>query len=298
MQRWQIGDVTVTKVFETWLRSDASLGLGISSSDIDPYRDWMRPYLGPDDDLPTSVHTFCIEADGTKMIIDTGIGNDMPYGSEVMQKSLNGLQTTFLTDLATAGFGQDDVDVVVCTHLHQDHVGNNTVRDESGIWRPTFRNAKYMISRRDYALWEAGFTKIPEFVADDRLSFDMSIAPLAAAGQIEQVDPETTRITSTVSLVPTPGHTPDHMSVCIESGGKTGFITGDLVHSPLQLARPECGSAVDADPEQSEQSRYKLVKMAQDRDALVLGTHFPGKSAGFLRGSGASLRFEPAPSFQ
>lgn len=292
LDTWHIGDVVVTKVYESTLAHDPiTMLLNITAKDLDPYRSWMAPYLGPNDEMVMSVHALCVEADGQKIVVDTCIGNSRQYKAELVANTFNGLDTTFLADMTAAGFGPDDVDTVVLTHLHMDHIGYNTIQDENGAWVPTFRNARYIMSKQDHEMWKAGFNEMPDFVADFALSYDVSIAPPVDAGQAELVEPERFQVTPSVSLIPTPGHTHDHMSVKIESRGKVALITGDALHSPLQFARPEWSNIVDIDPDKSVKSRQLLRKMATDNDALILGTHFPGKTGGYLRPDGGDLKF-------
>lgn len=289
---WHIGDVSVRKVYETTLAHDPiTMLLNITPEDLDPYRSWMAPYLGPNDEMVMSVHALCIEADGQKIVVDTCIGNDRQNQADLVANTFNGLDTTFLADLTAAGFGPDDVDTVICTHLHMDHIGYNTIKDEDGTWVPTFRNARYVLSKQDHEMWKAGFTALPDFIADFALAYTTSIGPVVDGGQAELVEPERFHVTPSVSLVPTPGHTPDHMSVKIESQGQIGYITGDALHTPLQFARPEWSNIVDVDPDQSTTSRQRLRKLATDTDALIIGTHFPGKTAGHLRSDGGELKF-------
>ena len=292
MNAWNVGDVTVTKVYESTLDHDQiTMLLSITSKDLDPYRGWMAPYLGPNDEMLMSVHALCIEADGEKIVVDTCIGNDRQYKAELVASTFNGLHTNFLDDMTAAGFGPQDVDTVICTHLHMDHIGYNTIQRENDTWTPTFCNARYVMSKQDHEMWKAGFDDLPDLSADFTLSYNVSVAPIVAAGQAELVEPDEYHITPSVSLIPTPGHTFDHMSVKIESRGQVAIITGDALHSPIQFARPEWSNIVDLDKDQSTKSRQRLAQIAKDQDALIIGTHFPGQTAGYLRSDGGSVRF-------
>ena len=281
--QWQIGDARITRVRETDLNHFTAEGyLRIQRRDLDPYRSWMKPYLGPNDELLMSVHAFCIEADGLRIVVDTCIGNDKQFGPSPFMEIFNGLKTSFLDALGRAGFGRDAVDVVVSTHLHVDHVGWNTVL-EGGALRPTFRHARYLMSKPDLAYWEAN--------PGSHNPFEISVRPLLALGRVDAVDSEH-RISPSVSLWPSPGHTPGHVSVRIESRGEVALITGDMLHTPVQLARPEWSSIADTDGKEAERSRLRLLSEIGAGAALVLGTHFPGRTAGRVLRDGASWRFE------
>ncbi len=280
---WQIGDARITRVRETDLNQfTAESYLRIQRRELDPYRAWLAPYLGPQDELLMSVHAFCIEVDGLRIVVDTCIGNDRRFGPGPFMEIFNGLHTGFLDDLGAAGFGRDAVDVVVCTHLHVDHVGWNTV-EEDGEQVPTFRRARYLMAKADIAHWQADSGPLNPFA--------ISVAPLLARGVVDAVDPEH-RISESVRLWPSPGHTPGHVSVRIESRGEVALITGDMVHTPLQLAVPEWSSIADTDAAEAERSRRRLLREVGGGAALVLGTHFPGKTAGRVLREGSGWRFE------
>jgi glyoxylase-like metal-dependent hydrolase (beta-lactamase superfamily II) len=280
--RWQIGDVRVTRVRETDIGGfSAKHFFGVEGRALDPFRDWLAPYLGPGDELRMSVHALCIEADGRRIVVDTCIGNDRDFGPEAAIAGFNGLHTSFLEDLDAAGFGRDAVDLVVCTHLHVDHVGWNTLL-EGGRWVPTFRRARYVMSQPDLDYWRK---------AESALSpFAVSVQPLLERGLVDAVALDH-RISPSVSLLPTPGHTPGHVSVRIESRGESAVITGDMVHSPVQLARPEWSSVADLDPDEAIRSRRALLGLAGGSGVIVMGTHFPGRTAGRVERDGAGWRF-------
>jgi glyoxylase-like metal-dependent hydrolase (beta-lactamase superfamily II) len=280
---WQIGDVRVTRVRETDLNGfSAKQFFGLGARELDPFRDWLAPYLGPADMVLMSVHALCIEADGLRIVVDTCIGNDRNFGDGRTLGMFNGLHTSFLEDLTAAGFGRDAVDRVICTHLHADHVGWNTLQ-EDGLWVPTFRRARYVLSKADVEYWRGA--------GDAALSpFGVSVQPLLERGRVDAVALDH-RISPSVCLMPTPGHTPGHVSVRIESRGETAVITGDMVHSPVQLARPEWSSIGDVDPDEAIRSRRSLLQVAGGTGALVMGTHFPGRTAGRVERDGPSWRF-------
>ena len=194
---------------------------------------------------------------------------------------------TFLERLAAEiDGGIDAVDVVVCTHLHFDHIGWNTVRNAAGTWVPAFPNARYLITRAELD----GFADRDE---DDVAG--SSLTPLADAGVLHEVELDH-RITPDVRFLPTTGHTPGHVSVVIESGDAAALVTGDATHSPVQFPHPELAAGrVDHDSAESTRTRRDLVARYVDTDTLVLGTHFAPPTAGVLRtGADGAVRFLPA----
>ncbi|MEZ5230655.1 MAG: MBL fold metallo-hydrolase [Acidimicrobiales bacterium] len=170
---------------------------------------------------------------------------------------------------------------MLCTHLHFDHVGWNTVRVDDR-WVPTFPNARYLIAA----------TELDHVRRDDHMGvLEPSVQPLLDAGLVDAVATDH-RVTSEVRLLPTPGHTPGHVSVTIESAGRRATITGDAVHSPLQFTYPElAASRFDHDSMQSTETRRALIEAHADVDVLVLGTHFAPPAAGHLHTVDGTVRF-------
>jgi glyoxylase-like metal-dependent hydrolase (beta-lactamase superfamily II) len=278
ISRWQVGDVVVSMVYETDLRHETvEQALGVTPVDLDPFRSWCDPYLGPADEMVMSVHSFCVEADGRRYVVDTCIGNDKHYGDSPMVAMFHGLETPYLDNLARVGFAAADVDVVICTHLHNDHVGWNTVLVD-GVWQPTFANARYVMSQSDIS-WFAE-------IRGSWNPFPMSVQPLLEAGLVDAIDTDVLdgfALSPSVSLVATPGHTPGHFSVLLHSNGARALITGDAVHSPLQLVRPQWTYRGDVDPQQAARAAAMLADDSVDRGTMILGTHFPAPTAGWVR---------------
>ena len=283
MLKWNIGDVTVTRVVEleipgkaTWILPDATPEnlLGVS---------WCRPhFVREDGSAIMSVHALLVESQGEKIIVDTCIGNDknLPV-MKAWHKKQGG---TFLEDLAEAGFAPDTIGTVLCTHLHVDHVGWNT-KLEDGRWTPTFPNARHLWSRDEYDFWSKTDQGALQGV------FNESVAPVFDAGLVDLVDGDH-EVTDEIRLEPTPGHTPGHVSVHIRSRGEEGIITGDLIHHPAQIARPEWRSSADWDGEMGESTRRAFIARYADRPVLVIGTHFAAPTAGHLVRDGESYRLD------
>jgi glyoxylase-like metal-dependent hydrolase (beta-lactamase superfamily II) len=175
------------------------------------------------------------------------------------------------------------VDVVICTHLHVDHVGWNT-RLSDGRWVPTFPRARYLFARREWEHWtgedEEGTKRI---LAD-------SVAPVLEAGLAHLVEMDH-RVADGIWLEPTPGHTPGHVSVRLASDGAEAVITGDLMHHPVQVAEPGWQSSFDTDPTRARETRRAFCARYADRPVAVLGTHFHHPTAGWIVSDRNGWRF-------
>jgi glyoxylase-like metal-dependent hydrolase (beta-lactamase superfamily II) len=212
--------------------------------------------------------------------VDTCVGNDKPRALLGGQA----LQTEFLASLAAAGCPRESVDTVVCTHLHVDHVGWNTMRLD-GRWVPTFPNARYLIGRREYDHWRR------EGDDDQQAILADSVQPIFDAGLATLVEMNH-RISDELRLTPTPGHTPGHVSVLIESKGERAMITGDMLHHPCQFARPHWSPSFDSDPVAGAHMRRAVMEGVADAPVLVIGTHFASPTAGHVRRDGDAFRFD------
>jgi glyoxylase-like metal-dependent hydrolase (beta-lactamase superfamily II) len=281
MKRWKIGDVTITRVVEMETISKATFVLKDGSPENIRTVPWLRPHFANQDGkVIMSVHAFVIESPGHRMVVDTCIGNDKRRAFP----GWNMLQLPFLADLEKAGFARDSIDHVLCTHLHVDHVGWNTMLD-GGKWVPTFPRARYLIGRREWEHWSK--TNEP----DTRELLDDSVRPVFDAGLADLVESDA-RVTDEIRLEPTPGHTPGHHSVRISSRGEEAVITGDLMHHPVQMAHPEWGSHFDSDFNEAIATRRAFLERYGDKPILVLGTHFATPSAGRIVRDGSAWRLE------
>jgi glyoxylase-like metal-dependent hydrolase (beta-lactamase superfamily II) len=284
MLSWKIGDVTVKRIVELELPvpySERSPFIRYASPDALKARDWLKPhFITPDGLLILSIHALLVEANGVKLIVDTCVGNDKPRGLTMN----NPLQTDFLKHLADAGAPRESIDYVVCTHLHVDHVGWNTMLVD-GKWMPTFPNARYLIGRAEYEHWV-------EFESDEehRQVMADSVKPIFESGLADKVEMDH-RISPEIRLMPTTGHTPGHVSVVIESKGETAIITGDMIHHPIQMAHPNWATPYDSDRRAAEATRRAMLKDWSEKPVLVIGTHFAAPTAGRVERDGDAFRF-------
>ncbi len=286
MLSWNVGSAVVTSIVESETpTSPRFLYEGLTKQvvlDRAVESTWLRPHFVDDDGfLLQKIQCLVIEVDGLVIAVDTCVGNDKPRENE----HWNHLDGPFLAELAEAGYPAESVTHVVCTHLHVDHVGWNT-RMVDGAWVPTFPNARYLFVDAEYRHWEDEQSLFP---TDD--VFGDSVAPIAAAGLADHIEPDH-RLSPSVGLASTPGHTPGHVSVVIESDGQRAIITGDMTHHPLQLADPSVSSKFDTDPDQARATREAVFPDWADGQTLVIGTHFGTPTAGFLLPDGDGYRLD------
>jgi glyoxylase-like metal-dependent hydrolase (beta-lactamase superfamily II) len=281
MSKWRIGDVTVTKIVELEVTGGSRFLLPQATPEqIKPIA-WLQPHFADENGrLRMSIHSFVVEAPGRRMIVDTCLGNDkqnrrIPHW--------NDRQGPFLADLADAGFPAESIDTVLCTHLHVDHVGWNTMQRD-GKWVPTFPQARYLMGRVEYEHWSANTAR-----ADMQHILADSVTPILDAGLAQLVETDH-QICDELSLIPTVGHTPGHVSLRIVSRGEEALITGDFMHHPCQIAHPEWDTTADSDPAQGTRTRWEMFERLAGAPVLVIGTHFAGATAGHIVRDGDSYR--------
>ncbi len=284
MAQWNIGDVKITRIIEseaawpgTWLLPDATPD---RIKQEQQSKEWLFPtFTDEKGKLRMSIHALVIESQGKRIIVDTCIGNDKVRSNPAWSK----LQLPFMSDLKNAGFTPDQIDNVVCTHLHVDHVGWNT-KMVNGNWVPTFDNAQYIIGGTEWDYWST-FEG-----ADMRDPVEDSVRPIVDRGKAKLVE-STHKITDEVWLEPTPGHTPGHHSVRISSQGHDAVITGDLMHHPVQCAYPEWDDGFDSDGAMAKKTRRAFCEKYADSNVIVFGTHFATPSCGKISRHGDAFRF-------
>jgi glyoxylase-like metal-dependent hydrolase (beta-lactamase superfamily II) len=273
MMKWRIGEVTVTKIVELEVTGVSRFILPQATREAVLPIGWLQPDFADElGRLKMPVHALVVETPSRRIVVDTCLGNDK---ENRRIPTWNRLQTNFLADLAAAGYPRETIDTVICTHLHVDHVGWNTMLVE-GQWVPTFPKARYLMGRIEFAHWTSQHERedMSAVLAD-------SVMPVWEAGLVDLVETDH-RIGGEVSLVPTRGHTPSHVSVWIASQGEEALITGDFTHHPCQIARPEWSSTVDSDPVEARLTRERMLTHLADAPILVIGTHFAGRTAGHV----------------
>ncbi len=281
MQPLTIGHVRISCFIEheiptrpSWILPDAT------PEAVARHHEWLAPhFLDDTGKLCMSIQSFIVETPDMTVLVDTCVGNDKPRN--VPQWNMQ--RTTFLQDLEVEGFPAETIDVVLCTHLHVDHVGWNT-RLENGVWVPTFAQARYLFARQEWDYWSTrDEDEYGPTMAD-------SVRPIIEADRAELVEGDH-RISDDLWLEPTPGHTPGHVSLHIASDGQEAVITGDLMHHPIQCGEPQWNSRACSDPNQARTTRRAFLERYSGGEVTILGTHFASPTAGHFIPHGDAWRF-------
>jgi len=265
--------VTITKIVELETTGGSRFILPDATPEAVRPISWLVPHFADENGrLKMSIHALLVEAPGRRIIVDTCLGNDK---KERRVPTWNDRQGSFLQDLADAGFARESIDTVLCTHLHVDHVGWNTMLVD-GAWVPTFPKARYLFGRVEFEHWNTQTERtdmLPVFADSVRPIFERGLAQLIEWDH--QICPE-------IRLMPTTGHTPGHTSVLISSKGQRAMITGDFAHHPCQMAHPEWASTADTDAVAGIATRRRVFAELAGEPVLVIGTHFAGATAGHV----------------
>ena len=293
--RWTVGEVTVTKISEGVLEGGLDVAderegfLAQGTREALLGIDWLQPdFITADGAVRLAFHALVIETPTHRIVVDTCVGNDKHRPSHHFWQQLG---LPFLETLAGAGYAREAIDTVVCTHLHVDHVGWNTMKVD-GRWVPTFPNARYLLGRTEFEHCERRMEEV-----DDGKSFHPgvflqdSVQPILDAGLVDLVECNH-RICDEVRLIPTVGHSPGHVSVVIESAGEEALITGDTVHHPSQIRHTDWFVRADYDVEQAIATRRDLLEQTAGRGRLVIGTHWAGRSSGRIKREGGGFRLD------
>ena len=250
----QIGNVEITALLDTNAKAPCQvLFPNQTPEDWQPHSEYLE---ADGTSLELSISSFLVRSGGKTILVDTGIGaKDRPFFP-------NGRLPDVMADV---GVAPADIDIVLATHIHLDHVGWHTTATDAGF-KPTFPNATYVFNRAEFEY----FTD-PSVAKDQPHVLD-SVLPLRDVAEISLVDGEH-KLTDEITLLPTPGHTPAHVSVAILSAGEAGVIIGDVCHHPAQIT--ELWSPVfDMNPALSRESREGLLQRIEDERMAVIAGHF------------------------
>ena len=276
---WNVGKVKITKIVELETTGSTRFILPLATNEEIRKLPWLIPdFANEEGRLKMSIHSLVVETPSRRIVVDTGLGNDKE-GRKV--PTWNNRKDAFLETMTSAGFSPDSIDTVLCTHLHVDHVGWNT-KLAGGRWVPTFGNARYVFGKTEYEHWR-DYRDEPDKVA----VFNDSVKPIVDAGKAELVASDA-RLADEITLIPTPGHSPGHISIHIKSDGEEGLLTGDVAHHPCQMAHLDWSSTADSDPVRSTVTRRELFSRFADTPTLVIGGHF---NAGHIRRDGDAFKF-------
>ncbi|MFB7631632.1 MBL fold metallo-hydrolase [Streptomyces sp. NPDC056149] len=276
MQDIVLGDVSLTRIVEYYGSVELAPATFFPEAPArawHEHRAWLAPdFVDPDANVCVSaIQTWLLRSEGRTILVDTGVGNhkERPY-SPVWSR----LDTDFLGELARAGVRPEDIDLVINTHLHVDHVGWNT-RLDGRAWVPTFPNATYLMPRRDFDFWNPANGHTARLGRGNQNVFEDSVAPVHEAGQALLWDDGHT-IDANLRLELAPGHTPGSSVLALASGTDRALFVGDLLHTPLQFVAPDTNSCFCEDPAAARATRRRLLGRASDTNSLVLPAHLGG----------------------
>ena len=267
-----VGNVEITAVHDN--EGDLPLSMVFPGVDAElwvPYQEKYPECFKGDNNEIIAAHFDCyvIRSEGWTILVDTGLGT-MATNPGSVTLFAGGVDGRLLSDLEEAGVNKDDIDTVFLTHLHPDHVGWN-VNNDGPSPVPTFPNAKYVFHQDD---WEA-FRPPRDSEVFGLTFWEETLAPLETAGVTEPLTGEQV-ITSEITAILTPGHTPGSMSLAIDSGGQKALVMGDVFHGPAQVSEPSWVFAFDADPDTAVQSRNRMLDRAQAENAIMAMCHLSG----------------------
>jgi glyoxylase-like metal-dependent hydrolase (beta-lactamase superfamily II) len=277
--KYSVGDLTIHRIIEQETTFLPALDLlpGLTPEVLAENRPWMKQAkaLNDEDVLILCFQSYVIKTPHHTILVDSCIGNDKPRPRPAWNMKSD---DTYMRALDGAGVSVDDIDFVMCTHLHVDHVGWNT-RLENGRWVPTFPKARYVFAKQEFDYWT-------EQNANAEVApFADSVLPIVEAKRHEVVGNDH-QIGDHVRILPTPGHTPGHVAFTFGRGKDDAVFSGDLMHSPIQTLYPEMSVKFDVDAAQAATTRRSFLERYCDTDTLCCTAHFPSPSVGKIRRKG------------
>jgi glyoxylase-like metal-dependent hydrolase (beta-lactamase superfamily II) len=284
--KFDVGDLTIHRIIEQETSFLPAMDLlpALTPEVLAENRPWMREAKAIDDSdtLILCFQSYVIRTPHHTILIDSCIGNDKPRPAR--PKWHMKTDDTYLDGLKAAGVSVGEIDYVMCTHLHTDHVGWNT-RLEGGRWVPTFPKARYVFAKGEFDYWTAQNEKaeVPPFVD--------SVLPVVEAKQADIVSSDFS-IGDHMRILPTPGHTPGHVAFTFGRTKDDAVFSGDLIHTPLQALYPELSPKFDVDPAQAAVTRRNFLERYCDTDTLCCTAHFPSPSTGKIRRKGNGFTCE------
>jgi glyoxylase-like metal-dependent hydrolase (beta-lactamase superfamily II) len=282
LPQWTFGDATLTAIVEAETHGiPAQFFFPDATADDVRACEWLDGCAAPDGTVAMAVQAFLVEFHDRRVLVDPCVGDhkdrSLPFWHQQSWR--------WIEQFARTGVRPEEIDLVVHTHLHADHVGWDT-RLEQGEWAPTFPNATYVYVDEELEYWKAAEQRTAEDVYAD------SVAPVFDQAETKVVDAQA-ELGPGVRLVSTPGHTPGHVSVELTAAGEQLLVTGDLLHHQAQFARPEWAEVGDYDPARARETRRAFIDEHADRGTVLAGTHLAVAPVGRARADGGAWRFEP-----
>ncbi len=276
VKSWKVGDVTISRIVEIWdFQDNINMTMSDATADEVIAMDWLHPhYATPEGLQRMNFQGFVVQTPTRTIVVDSCIG----AGREREFDVFCDLPEGFLQDLESLGINREDVDTVMCTHLHFDHVGWNTYKDPAtGEFKPTFPNARYLFGKTEFEAWK----DIRNDGHHNPNHMFECVDPIVEAGMADFIDADHV-ICEEIQCEPSHGHTPGHVHVRISSKGEEAVITGDLMHHPMQCAMPHRQATFDMDKDTGRQTRIGFVEKYADSGVLVIGAHFAEPTAGHI----------------
>jgi glyoxylase-like metal-dependent hydrolase (beta-lactamase superfamily II) len=289
--RFDVGAVRVERVVESEepILDPLQMFPDATPADLETQMAWLAPrfYDPATRLLMVPIQGFLLRVRGRHIVVDTCVGDCKQRERAMFHQQQRG----WLSHLAALGVPPERVDYVVCTHFHVDHVGWNT-RLQDGRWVPAFPNARYLFTHEEWEYWRSAdglraMERTGDYMAD-------SVLPIAQAGLADFVRMDH-QLLPEVRLIPAAGHTPGFVCVDVQSAGHRLVLAGDLLHTPLQCVFPEWTTRFCADPKGAVRTRLRLLSDWAAHRTLILPTHFPSPSAGFVEREKGAFRFAYAP---
>lgn len=241
--------------------------------------------------LGLSFHSFLIRSHGKNILVDTCNGNHKDrLPKHPWYHNLKA--STYLDNLKKLGVSPEDIDIVLCTHLHTDHVGWNTYL-LNGKWVPTFPNAKYVMAKQEYEHFKRLWDAKPDIPVGSG-AFEDSVQPVVDAGQAELVDMNhlvAGELTDGVWMEPAVGHTPGHVTIHTKGDGREAIMTGDILHHPILFLEPSLATKHDVDKATCDQTRQRILERLADTNDVLLTAHFCSPTAGRVISCNNGFRF-------
>lgn len=287
MRQVRVGAVTITPVVQFHYRVHPLRffpDLDLATLDEDAW--YLRPPYCEDGLLVVDMGAFVVRTPQRTILVDAGVGNGKPRPNP----HFDDRDDDWFAALHRAGAPPEEIDTVVFTHLHVDHVGFAT-RFDGAAWVPTFPHARHLTTAAELEHWTGSsaagdIARLGDYIGD-------SVLPLRDAGVLALVEPDLA-ICDAVRLVPAAGHTPGNVSVEVSSGGRRAVFAGDMVHHALQLAFPERSTDFCVDAGGASEARQELLRDIADRDVLLFPAHFPDSAPGrVVTDPAGGYRYEP-----